>query len=110
MNLVEFTMSEQSSFILALRVATAFDIQNRENNFSFQTKYSVKLLNNFFLYSIPAGHGSAAVQVLRELLTQHLPVRQTVRGQILRRDVPPDPPSGLQVNYMYRIAAKSPGR
>jgi len=35
MNLVEFTMSEQSSFILVMRVATAFDIQNRENILSF---------------------------------------------------------------------------
>jgi hypothetical protein len=107
MNLVEFTMRVQSSSILAVRVATAFDIQNRENILSFQTKYSVKLLHNFFSLLNPAGHGSAAVQVLRELLTQHLPVRQTVRGQVLRRDVPPDPPSGLQVNYMYRIAART---
>jgi hypothetical protein len=33
-----------------LRVVTAFDLQKRENLLNFQTKYLVKLLDNFFLY------------------------------------------------------------
>ena len=46
------------------------------------------------------GHGAADVQVLHQLLSQHLPLRQAVRGQVLGGDVPPDPPGRLQVHFI----------
>ena len=41
------------------------------------------------------GHGSTSQPLLRQLVAQHLPRRQTVRRPVLRRDVPTGRPSSV---------------
>ena len=41
------------------------------------------------------GHGSTSQPLLRQLVAQHLPRRQTVRRPVLRRDVPSGRPSSV---------------